>query len=810
MNMNNKIKVLALALLVLLLGAAPAQAVDAFSPEIDIPTSVVVEASDDYAAGVFSQIFGPAWNFLAGPNGVFGGIGQYSGLLLAIFQVFNTVGMSAIALITLYQYGMGAVVTAHSGKVGGGVYNSFWTPLRSAIGLAFCTPVMHGLGLLQVLILSSIGLGINWGNIIWTEAATYVTEHVAAGATTDTQSQVIDAEAMEAIQPLFQGILLQEVFAKTAAAYGDEIPWSNVKEYHNPGPQSQWRMIWSEGPYIIEHRPREGEAILWLRPAKQADLGTFGGVRIPAPLAVFKNGQISMGDDPETYRAALQVTQIRLSALMDMADALRPWAKWHIAGPTERESGRVQRPAGDGFTIAEMYRKTVSDAMAGHIDDTGSGRKASAKLAEALGLTAPGQTPAGGWMGAGPLPTILSYASREADIVNYNGGVKPINVDATSGTYSADDGTLSRIVSWWRDELRIDDYHRGKLQTGPRFATQVLLAGRAWSGADEEGNAAGAVNQAITYIFTDGNLNNRGILAETMSDFQRKNPISALIDFGDRCLSVAALGMGVSAAAGLASAIPGIGGALAGLLNNNLFIAALGGIGLFGFLCMFVAPTTPVIVWARGILGWIIHALLGILGAPLLCIAMVFPEGVGFIGQHARKGYVQILDIAIRPAVMVACLCFATVLLQLWALILAAIFSKFANASTGYATTGLVWQIGMSIVYVSMVYGAVLLLFKQFVLQGPQTIMTWIGGIGMSLGSVEQSADRDTSGISGVAGKGMAASAGLGAGIGSAAQTLRDQKNKDKGGGNGGGSGGSKGITETPANMTEKDQDEKK
>ena len=64
---------------------------------VELPTDVRVQQQDDYSAGVFSQLLGPAWVYIAGPNAVFGGIGQYSGLILAILQAFNMVGMAAVS-----------------------------------------------------------------------------------------------------------------------------------------------------------------------------------------------------------------------------------------------------------------------------------------------------------------------------------------------------------------------------------------------------------------------------------------------------------------------------------------------------------------------------------------------------------------------------------------------------------------------------------------------------------------------------------------------------------------------------------------
>ena len=830
--MKYRTKVIALALLVLLLGAAPAQASTAPSlgtgaqaerivtgdsqfgamPETSVPVSPTVELSNDYSSGIFSQLLGKAWTDLCGTNGVFGGIGEYSGLILTILNVFNTIGMTVVAVVVIYIFGVAAVTTAHEGKaIGGSKYNSLWVPLRAALGFSLVTPVYYGLSLLQVALICSVGFGINTANMIYESATTYIVSSVQKGAdgSTDTQSQIVDSEALGSIQPLFNGVLLQEIITKRAVFSGDDVEsmYSKIREFPEPTAASRWRTIEVAGPYVLECRPLEGQIILWLRPMKNQDLGTFGGLSIPYPTAILKNGTLYAGQSAEqnaSYKAAKAIAVLRMRELIKMADALRPWARWYIASHMEIDAGKVQKPTEDGLAIAENYRKAVSAGAREHVATmVAEEHDLAGKLRRSLGVTSMGQAADGGWMGAGVLPTVLSLASSEADVVGFGGGVKPLVIDATSGTVSEGSGAWDRFLGWWNDDLLIDEYHSQKLQESPRFATQVLLGGRSWSGHDAEGDSAGFVNQGITYIFTDGNLNNNGILNATLADFEAKNPIVALMDFGTKCLKAGGIALGASAVAGVASAIPGFAGAIAGLVNNGLFLALMGGLLLAGGLCTFVSPLTPLLIWYRKILGWFGSMLLGLAGAPLLAISLILPEGHGFVGQNARKGVLQILEIAITPPLMTACLCFAYALLKVAVLVLAMIFTKFANAASGYMTLGLVWQLGLSLTFVALVYSTVHVIFKRLVGSGAGEIMTWIGGYASTLGAIENAqADKDTSVVGGVVGKGASGAAGVGAG---AAGAMAGMKNKKGGDGD---QGGNKGGGNQPANMTAKDPEE--
>lgn len=785
--MNKIIIALLLVLITTTVGFA-AESGTASELKIDLPSSSKVEARDDMAAGIFSQILGPAWVLVCGDNNAFGGIGKYSGLILSILGLTNFAGMCFLSMIILYQYCILAVETAQTGKMAGGKM-SMWTPLRQISAFSLCVPVAYGLSLIQIFSLGAVGLGINMANIVWEQATTYIVSHVDAGVT-DTQSPIIDSEAMQVVQPLFQGVLLQELI-KSSRVGTKEYPNKAIREYKEPSIHSQYRKVLLFADYVIEYRPLEGKAYIWLRTAEGSDLGTFGGISVPAPTATLKNGQVVPSGDENTYNAALAITNIRLKELAMMTEALRPWARWYLQNNGITEKDRYQKPDKDGLDLAEQYRENVSKAAAGHLASVAQrgGKKADQLIATALGVRS-GQTPDGGWITAGIAPHIISTATDQADILNYGSGVRPVLVDVKAGTYTDDSSAYTTFLGWFTSRTAISETETAALRAAPSFATQVLLRGRAWSGHDQQGEGAGVINQAVTWVFTKDPLNNMGILPTVLRDFSERNPMAAMTTFGDRLLSISSLMFGASAVAGLASVIPGATGALAGLVNNSFFCAIMIALATVGFTFKFIFPTIPLLYWLKAVVAYFALAIEAVVAAPLWLVSFAMPEGEGFVGQHARKGMVQLLDVSIRPVLLVIFLCIFLSIMHCIALIVVAIFTKWINAANSYMSIDLVWQMSIAIIVGSTIYITTVMLCSHMLLTASKSIITWIGGIGSSISSVESSGDRETNVIAGVGAKGAGAMAGVGAGAASLAEKYKKNKENKGDEGGKGGSGG--------------------
>lgn len=105
---------------------------------------------------IISSILGESWHnmFSEGPTG------DLAGLIVSIFQIFNSVVILATALIVGYSLWSGVVQTAHEGKALGKRYSSLWTPIRMAMGAGLTAPVF-GVSLVQMIVLAVAGLSFS-------------------------------------------------------------------------------------------------------------------------------------------------------------------------------------------------------------------------------------------------------------------------------------------------------------------------------------------------------------------------------------------------------------------------------------------------------------------------------------------------------------------------------------------------------------------------------------------------------------------------------------------------------------------------
>ena len=147
-----------------------------------------------------------------------------------------------------------------------------------------------------------------------------------------------------------------------------------------------------------------------------------------------------------------------------------------------------------------------------------------------------------------------------------------------------------------------------------------------------------------------------------------------------------------------------------------------------GIACCYVLPLLPIIYWARATLSWAVLVIETMLGAPFWAAAHVLPEGVGFAGQHARTGYLMLLDVFIRPVLLVCGAVVSMLVLQVWGSIQAEILGMWATATNqgaGYWLLGILFTSG-AMIYVT--YESVKWLYVQAVGVFPEKVIRWCGG----------------------------------------------------------------------------------
>jgi len=165
------------------------------------------------------------------------------------------------------------------------------------------------------------------------------------------------------------------------------------------------------------------------------------------------------------------------------------------------------------------------------------------------------------------------------------------------------------------------------------------------------------------------------------------------------------------------------------------------------------------------IIGWLILIIESVVAAPVWAAAHAMPEGEGIAGQHGRTGYMMLLNVLLRPALMVFGFMIAMALVGATSMLAAYMLQQgimsAAMNDTGLGGWGGPFALVMSFVssIVIITVTMVTVVHKTFTLITwlPEKVMTWAGSGASSLG--EESDERRVAGVFGTVGQNVAAGA---------------------------------------------------
>lgn len=263
------------------------------------------------------------------------------------------------------------------------------------------------------------------------------------------------------------------------------------------------------------------------------------------------------------------------------------------------------------------------------------------------------------------------------------------------------------------------------------------------------------------------------------------NPLAEMARLGHACIDTAyqafdimvnlgAKGKGLAEKKGDASAS---GGEFAGMLNvptegaqgalaattgilamvTNIFFVA-------GIVLAYYVPLIPLFSFMFSALSWVMAVLEAIIAIPLFAVAHLSVQGDGLPGQHAKAGYYFILQIALKPALMVFGM--AVALLTFYAAIsyLNLFYPMAISTAGGVASAHLfLSRLLYNGMYVVAVYMCANACFKAIHII-PEHAMKWMGQQGFHfahmgepsqiLGPVQSTANQVISGTTGSVDKG--------------------------------------------------------
>ena len=209
------------------------------------------------------------------------------------------------------------------------------------------------------------------------------------------------------------------------------------------------------------------------------------------------------------------------------------------------------------------------------------------------------------------------------------------------------------------------------------------------------------------------------------------NPLAAFIAFGiawvQGCLeligwglAMQALGAAANVAGDVTNAVGVLGMPVLGSLIKvgggmskalGQLIAFIGTVGLIGgVLVAYLVPLQPFLKFLFNTLTWVLGVFEAVLAVPLIAIAHLNPEGNGLPGQNARQAYFLVLNIFLRPVLMVFGLCFGIVLFSIGVGLLNLFFEvaggiSFSSAAASeFVAFSILTKIMMTVIYLILIY----------------------------------------------------------------------------------------------------------
>lgn len=165
---------------------------------------------------------------------------------------------------------------------------------------------------------------------------------------------------------------------------------------------------------------------------------------------------------------------------------------------------------------------------------------------------------------------------------------------------------------------------------------------------------------------------------------------------------------------------------------------------VFGIKMMIIVPFTPTLMWIAGIATYFVVFIESLFGAQLWAMAHLLTSDGEGMGERTRHGYLFILNLFFRPAIMVITLYFAYQLVNLLGGIATNIITTTMSASVnGIGEVGFLdsnfWMaafimLGLFMIWLALMENLIHMCFSLiFVI--PNQVFTWVGGqFGSQLG----------------------------------------------------------------------------
>jgi len=592
--------------------------------------------------------------------------------------ILNGIALLVGGFLTFYMLVVGTMMTAHDGENMGRKWSSVWVPIRTAIGTAMVVPVAGGVGTgycaAQLLMGWLVTQGIGAADQLWSGYA----------SSTFSAQGMAPTSVLPQVAPLAMGILKSEVCMATI---------NNLRK-NDSASQALWPTDFaasnlSQGGSVTGRQYGSGLAecgkVTYMLTSDTATAlsSTDYGFNNALGTVLIDQGAVQT--------AHIQAVSVLESQLQPIAQSIV------VNGPS-------------GATGAQFAQAVVAyqQAVATAVGSSAASQSAFSAIQQSASQD--------GWALAG---AFFMKASSLQDQMN----AMVTSVPATSAPTSFGGSTESVLAA----------QYAALEQFKSQSSTQSLGIAQQNSRDDDSGN----ILQRVLAEFSEGGMQ---LMRHVIQPNPDRNGIMSIKDVGGATMGAAeAIVLAITTTKAADSSLWGQVANLAvgthGIADVVTEVMMMLAVPMFllGATMAIYIPMLPFMIYFGTVLGWVILVAEAIIAAPLWGIMHLNPNGDEMAGA-ARQGYMMILGLMLRPALIVLGFIFASLAVDPLIKMFESIFFPVFAASMKGSFVGVGTMLVMCFIFTSSMMMLINRVFG-FIHVIPDQLLRWIGGGTEQLGS---------------------------------------------------------------------------
>lgn len=654
----------------------------AFAGDISMDTihAAAVAHSEDLSRRVLVMIFGNVVNNPLDP----GDASMLGNLYFVLNSVIAATALFWFLVITFKQI----VRTGHAGKVFGAGGFTMLSPISTCFGFMSIVPLGSGWSLMQLLYLWAISIfSVGTANLM----TGVITEQILSG-----KSLVIQPVANQTVSAA------RAIFEMNLCRYGinDELNDMYTASGKADTPMMEDKDI--NGGFEVTN----GSA-------------TCGSARLP-PVINPDMSKMEFGVNIDT--SALETAQA--NALTKMEDYLVKQASVYVQAYREKQAG-----SGGTLPDAETSIQNAAQTYETSINTAITQENNSDDLQKVI----TDQLVTEGWLALGAWYQTLATANTKTDDI-----VKMVPV-VTGYSNIGDYGStalFNQVFTAYKSQVKNSTYT-------PPLGTET-------SRSDDSISEASSPDAVFVGIANWGGQRFANFLATLSfgtagaSNNSQMNPLLKMKAIGDYTLDSAEIsftaytaakafesmkkGFNLEAAAfEVFNAVTGAGDVASGVLDaiSPAIYFLLFVLFSIGFSLSIYLPFIPFIYWMTAFAGWVVSVVVAPTAGPLWAWTHIGTESDK--GSRSMYGYIYLIDVMIRPSLMVLGFFFAGVVMVAVGTVLDILFAPALANVQANSFTGLFSLIGLLMIYSRICTTAVASVFSLPVVL-PDFVIAWLGG----------------------------------------------------------------------------------